>query len=305
MRGETLARKSEPLTRSLVIALTSAAAWDGLSAKHGIRLKKSLGQHILIDLSVTQDIVRLAGIEPGDQVIEIGPGLGTLTLELAKAGANVTAIETDESLKPALEEVLGEFLLSGSVRLVWGNAENIQWEEFLDGQSQNEQSQLVANLPYNIATGLVLDILKDAPQMATLTVMLQEEVAMRLAAEAGSSAYGIPSVKVAYWGEAKVLQKVPAEAFLPSPKVNSAVLQIVRREPPKIAPEHLFPLVERAFGQRRKMLRKSLRDAMSSRIFTAAGVGPESRPQDLDLAAWVRLAQAAPHFDRPQNRQQP
>lgn len=299
VRSETLARKSEPLARSLDIALTSTTAWDELASKHGIRLKKSLGQHILIDPSVTQDIVRLAGVEPGDRVIEIGPGLGTLTLELAKAGANVTAIETDESLKPALKEALGEFLPSGSVRLVWENAENINWEAFLTGQSR-----LVANLPYNIATGLVLDILQDAPQMATLTVMLQEEVAMRLAAEAGSSAYGIPSVKVAYWGEAQVLQRVPASAFLPPPNVNSAVLQIVRREPPKIAPEYLFPLVERAFGQRRKMLRKSLRDVLSSRIFTAAGVSPESRPQDLDLAAWVRLAQAAPHFDRPQNRQQ-
>ena len=299
MRCETLARKSRPIAPSLDTALTSPAAWDELAAKHGIRLKKSLGQHILVDPSVTQDIVRLAGVEPGDRVIEIGPGLGTLTLELAKAGANVTAIETDESLKPALKEVLEEFLPSGSVRLVWENAENIYWKEFLD-----EQSQLVANLPYNIATGLVLDILRDAPQMATLTVMLQEEVAMRLAAEAGSSDYGIPSVKVAYWGEAAVLRKVPASAFLPQPKVGSAVLQIVRREPPKIAPEHLFPLVEKAFGQRRKMLRKSLSDVLSSRIFTAAGVSPKSRPQDLDLAAWVRLAQAAPHFDRPQNRQQ-
>ena len=299
MRSETLARKSEPLARSLDIALTSTTAWDELASKHGIRLKKSLGQHILIDPSVTQDIVRLAGVEPSDRVIEIGPGLGTLTLELAKAGANVTAIETDESLKPALKEALKEFLPSGSVRLVWENAENINWETFLTGQGR-----LVANLPYNIATGLVLDILQDAPQMATLTVMLQEEVAMRLAAEAGSSAYGIPSVKVAYWSEAQVLQRVPASAFLPPPNVNSAVLQIVRREPPKIAPEYLFPLVEKAFGQRRKMLRKSLRDVLSSRIFTAAGVRPESRPQDLDLAAWVRLAQAAPHFDRPQNRQQ-
>lgn len=298
MRSETFARKSEPLARSLDIALTSTTAWDELASKHGIRLKKSLGQHILIDPSVTQDIVRLAEIEPGDRVIEIGPGLGTLTLELAKAGANVTAIETDESLKPALKEALEEFLPSGSVRFVWENAENINWEAFL-----TRQSRLVANLPYNIATGLVLDILQDAPQMATLTVMLQEEVAARLAADAGSSAYGIPSVKVAYWGEAQVLQRVPASAFLPSPNVNSAVLQIVRREPPKIAPEYLFPLVERAFGQRRKMLRKSLRDVLSSRIFTAAGVSPESRPQDLDLAAWVRLAQAAPHFDRP--RKQP
>ena len=300
VRSETLARKSEPITKSLDIALTSTKAWDDLAAKHGIRLKKSLGQHILVEPSVTQDIVRLAGVEPGDRVIEIGPGLGTLTLELAKAGANVTAIETDESLKPALREVLEEFLPTGSVRLVWENAENIHWKEFLD-----EQSHLVANLPYNIATGLVLDILRDAPQMAAFTVMLQEEVAMRLAAEAGSSDYGIPSVKVAYWGEAAVLKKVPASAFLPPPKVGSAVLHIVRREPPKIAPEHLFPLVEKAFGQRRKMLRKSLSDVLSSRIFTAAGVSPKSRPQDLDLAAWVRLAQAAPHFDRPQNRQQP
>lgn len=302
--------------------MTSEETWDALAARHGIRLKKSLGQHILTDSAITQDIVRFAGVRPGDRVVEIGPGLGTLTLELAKTGAEVVAIETDESLKPALEEVLGEFLpfkgSTGSVRLVWENAEDIDWAAFLDGHGRKgepdgdaeksavpPQWKLVANLPYNIATGLVLDILRDAPQMQTMTVMLQEEVAMRLAAEAGSSAYGIPSVKAAYWGDAAVLKQVPPAAFRPSPRVNSAVLQIVRRPPPKIAPEQLFPLVEKAFGQRRKMLRRSLRDVLSSRIFAAAGVKPESRPEDLGLEAWVRLAQAAPHFDRPQKKPQP
>ena len=316
--------------------MTSEKTWEALAARHGIRLKKSLGQHILTDSAITQDIVRFAEVRPGDRILEIGPGLGTLTLDLAKTGAEVVAIETDESLKPALVEVLGEFLPSksstGSVRLVWQNAEDIDWAAFLDGHgrkgerggdkgeqvgdkgeqggdaeknAESPQWKLVANLPYNIATGLVLDILRDAPQIQTMTVMLQEEVAMRLAAEAGSSAYGIPSVKAAYWGDAAVLKQVPSKAFHPSPRVNSAVLQIVRRPPPKIAPGQLFPLVEKAFGQRRKMLRRSLRDVLSSRIFAAAGVKPESRPEDLDLEAWVRLAQAAPHFDRPQNRQKP
>lgn len=301
--------------------MTSSEIWDDLAARHGIRLKKSLGQHILTDSSITQDIVRFAKVRPGDLAVEIGPGLGTLTLELARAGADVVAIETDKSLKPVLEEVREKFISSksliGSVRLVWQNAENIDWAAFLhehglrgeqdddrkEGASEAQpQWKLVANLPYNIATGLVLDILRDAPQLQTMTVMLQEEVAMRLASEAGSSAYGIPSVKVAYWGDATVLKRVPPEAFRPPPKVNSAVLQIVRRPPPKIAPEHLFPLVEKAFSQRRKMLRRSLRDVLSSRIFTAAGIKPEARPEELDLAAWVKLAQAAPHFDRPQNR---
>ena len=300
--------------------MTFTETWDDLAARHGIRLKKSLGQHILTDSAITQDIVRLAGVRPGDRVVEIGPGLGTLTLELARAGADIVAIETDESLKPALGEALEEFMpsegLTSSVRLVWKSAEDIDWAAFLDGHRHRgdrgrdgkeaavpPQWKLVANLPYNIATGLMLDILQDAPQMQTMTVMLQEEVAMRFAAKAGNSAYGIPSVKAAYWGEAAVLKRVHSEAFRPPPKVNSAVLQIVRRPPPKIAPEHLFPLVEKAFSQRRKMLRRSLRDVLSSRIFTAAGVKPESRPEDLDLEAWVRLAQATPHFDRPQNRQ--
>lgn len=300
-------RTSKPCSSNK--ALTPAKTWDDLAASHGIRLKKSLGQHFLTDSVITRDIVRLAGVQLGDRVIEIGPGLGILTLELARAGADVLAIETDESLKPALAEVLGEFMPS-SVQLVWGNAEDIDWEDFVhkhNGAQDNEiaeppQWKLVANLPYNIATGLVLDILKSAPQIQTMTVMLQEEVAKRFAAEARSSAYGIPSVKAAFWGDAVVLKQVPPTAFRPPPKVNSAVLQIVRRPPPKIAPEYLFPLVERAFGQRRKMLRRSLRDILSSRIFTAAGVNPESRPEDLDLDAWVRLAQAAPHFDRPQKQ---
>ena len=283
--------------------MTPPETWDDLAAKHGIRLKKSLGQHILTDSDTTQDIVRLAGVRPGDQVIEIGPGLGTLTLELVKAGADVLAIETDISLEPALTEVLSAdtAATSGTVRLVWENADNINWATFLKEHSpehnpehnQNQAWKLVANLPYNIATGLVLDILQDAPQIQTMTVMLQEEVAERLAARAGSSAYGVPSVKTAYWGKATVLKRVPPTAFRPPPKVNSAVLQIVRHTPPKIAPEDLFPLVEKAFNQRRKMLRKSLRDVLPSKIFIAADINPESRPQDLDLEAWVKLAQEA------------
>jgi 16S rRNA (adenine1518-N6/adenine1519-N6)-dimethyltransferase len=151
---------------------------------------------------------------------------------------------------------------------------------------------LVANLPYNVATPLVADVLDLVPQIARLLVMVQREVAERLAARPATPAYGAVSVKVAYWATARIVGHVPASVFVPRPKVESALVEIVRREPPPTDPEALFRLVRTGFGQRRKMLRRSLAGVVTPAQFAAAGIDPTARPEDLDVTAWCALAEA-------------
>jgi 16S rRNA (adenine1518-N6/adenine1519-N6)-dimethyltransferase len=153
---------------------------------------------------------------------------------------------------------------------------------------------LVANLPYNIATPLVADLLDDVPAITSMLVMVQREAADRLAAGPGSKTYGIPSVKVAYWATAEVVARVGPNVFLPRPNVDSALVRIVRRPAPAVDadPDRLFALVRAGFGQRRKMLRRSLAALVDADTFAAAGVAPESRAEDLDIEAWGRLANA-------------
>ena len=151
---------------------------------------------------------------------------------------------------------------------------------------------LVANLPYNVATPLVADLLDGVPAIERMLVMVQREVAERLAAAPGSAAYGAVSVKVAYWADARIVGEVPATVFVPRPNVDSALVAITRRPPPDVAAEPLFALVRAAFGQRRKMLRRSLRDVVTPEQFAAADVEPTARPEELGLEDWCRLTVA-------------
>jgi 16S rRNA (adenine1518-N6/adenine1519-N6)-dimethyltransferase len=226
-------------------------------------------------------------VGPGDHVVEVGAGLGALTLALAETGAAVTTIEADRHLVPALEEVLADT----SVRLVPADVRQVDWDDVLDG---SDQWVLVANLPYNLATPIVLDVLADVSRVRRLLVMVQREVGERLAAPPGSKTYGIPSVLVALRAHAEVVGRVSPEVFLPRPKVESALVRIDRRtEPPTDAdPELLTELVRQAFGNRRKMLRRSLDGRVSNDQFERAGVAPDARPEQLDVVAWGRLTEA-------------
>lgn len=252
----------------------------------GLTPRRDLGQNFVADPNTVRRIATLAGVGPGDHVVEIGAGLGSLTLALAETGAAVTAIEVDHGIVPALRDVVAGV---GNVRVVEGDATRLDWAELLAGA---ELWTLVANLPYNVATPLVCDLLDDVPAIGSLLVMVQREVAERMAAGPGSKQYGAVSVKVAYWATARVVGVVPASVFVPRPNVESALVRIDRRQPPDIPPEVLFPLVRAAFGQRRKMLRKSLRDRVDAGQFETAGVSPESRPEELGLDEWCRLAGA-------------
>ncbi len=260
-----------------------------LLERHGLRPSKALGQHFVVDPNTVRRIARLAGVGPGDRVVEVGPGLGSLTLALAGTGAAVTAVELDRRLLPVLREVVEP----AGVRVVQGDALTLDWEAVLDGDGW----VLVANLPYNVASPLVADLLDGVPAIARMLVMVQREVGERLAARPGSDGYGALSVKVAYWAEAAVAGRVPASVFVPPPRVESVLVRIDRRATPAVDPAvvpagELFTLVRAGFAQRRKMLRRSLAGTVAPEAFAAAGVRPEARPEELAVEDWGRLAAA-------------
>lgn len=267
--------------------LTRTQAVDLLD-RHGLAPRRSLGQNFVVDPNTIRRIVRLAGVGEGSPVIEVGPGLGALTLGLSDVGADVVAIETDAALLPALAEVLA----GRDVRVVHADALRLDWAEITGGR---DGWMLVANLPYNVATPLVLDVLAGAPSVESLLVMLQREPAERLAAGPGSKAYGAPSVKLSYWATARVVGRVPPDVFVPRPRVESALVAIERRDRPAVgAPvDEVFGLIEAGFGQRRKMLRRALRGIVDPDAFTAASVAPEARAEELRIEDWGRLADAA------------
>jgi 16S rRNA (adenine1518-N6/adenine1519-N6)-dimethyltransferase len=256
--------------------------------QHGLAPSRALGQNFVADPNTVRRIARLAGVGPGDRVVEIGPGLGSLTLALAETGASVTAVEVDRHLLPALHQVVDP----AGVRVVHGDALRLDWDAVLGPPGDGPPWALVANLPYNVATPLVLDLLAGVPAIDRMLVMVQREVGERLAARPGEKAYGIPSVKVAYRAEAEIVGRVPPTVFIPPPRVDSALVSIRRLPGPPVDadPATLFRLVEAGFGQRRKMLRRSLTGLMPAEAFAAAGVRPEARAEELDLPAWSRLA---------------
>ncbi len=253
---------------------------------YGLAPSRARGQNFVVDPNTVRRIARLSGVGAGDHVVEIGAGLGSLTLALAETGASVTAIEIDSGLVPALRSVVEPV----GVAVVEGDALRLDWSALLDGDGWI----LVANLPYNVATPLVADLLDGVPAISRMLVMVQREVAERLAAGPGDDAYGAVSVKVAYWATAKVVGRVPATVFHPVPNVESALVRIDRRPAPAVGPEAdpewLFRLVRAGFGQRRKMLRRSLAGLVPAEAFLAAGIRPEARGEELAVEDWGRLA---------------
>lgn len=278
-----------------------------LLERHGLEARRSLGQNFVADPNTVAHIARLAGVGPGDRVVEVGPGLGSLTLALAASGARVLAVEKDRSLLPVLDEVLATATASipaedeegdedgsghasaGDVRVVEGDALAVDWSELLG----DDPWTLVANLPYNVAVPVVMRVLAEAPQVRRLVVMVQLEVAERLCATPGDRTIGIPSVKLAWYASARILTTVPPEVFVPRPRVQSAVVGIERHGPPStiVGPADVFPLVEQAYRQRRKMLRSTLGRTIDVGAFDAAGIDPQLRPERLGLDDWVRLAE--------------
>jgi len=266
------------------------ATIPALLARHGLAPSRALGQNFLADPNTARRIVRLAGVESGDRVLEIGPGIGSLTVALLEAGALVTAVELDRHVVPALLDTVA----ADAITLVTGDAMTVDLAAVLG--DDDGPWRAVSNLPYNVATPVVMRLLEDAPRVASMLVMVQREVGERLAAGPGTKAYGAVSVKVAYFASARVVGIVPPSVFVPAPRVDSALVELVRHAAPPVAvpsPDRLFALVRAGFGQRRKMLRGALRAELGDDVvatLTAAAIDPEARAETLTLDDWARLA---------------
>ncbi len=256
--------------------------------RHGLAPSRALGQNFLCDGGMIDKIVRLSEVTAGSPVIEIGPGLGSLTLGLCGTGAEVTAIEVDRYLVPPLREVVGHFEVDGRLRIINEDARQLDWDSVLGERDWS----VVANLPYNISTPLILDLLHQQPRLTRWLVMVQREAGERLVAGPGSKTYGIPSVLLAYWAEARIVGSVGAELFHPRPKVESVLVRIDRAAGPRVDAEfgQLAELVRTGFGQRRKMLRRSLSGLVPADRMEAAGVDPTARPEELTIEQWAALA---------------
>ena len=259
-----------------------------LLAEHRLRPSKALGQHFLADNNMAAHIVRLAGVQSGDHVVEVGPGLGSLTLALVDAGAHVRAVELDARLA----KVLAEVVHGKPVDVVIADAGAVDWTELL---RDHDRWVMVSNLPYNVATPVVVRALEEAPAISRFLVMVQREVGERLAAPPGSKTYGAVSVKVAYYADADVVGSVPPEVFVPRPNVESALVALTRRPSPVAVadPERLFSLVRAGFATRRKTLRRALAAEVDEATFAAAGIDPGARAETLSLEQWAALAGAA------------
>jgi 16S rRNA (adenine1518-N6/adenine1519-N6)-dimethyltransferase len=263
-----------------------------LLEEHSLEPSRALGQNFVVDPNTLDRIVRLAGVVPGDRVLEIGAGLGSLTLALCEAGARVTALEIDRRLLPLLRDAVGD-----RAEIVEADALRADLGALL-GAETTEGVLLVANLPYNIATPLVVRVLEELPQVRRLFVMVQREVGERFAAGPGNKDYGAVSVRIAYFATARIVGRVSPEVFHPRPHVESALVEITRREHPAVEAEvasykEINRLLRAGFGTRRKMLRRSLLGLVDETAFNSAGVAPTDRAENLDVVAWGKLARWA------------
>ncbi|MFH5836583.1 16S rRNA (adenine(1518)-N(6)/adenine(1519)-N(6))-dimethyltransferase RsmA [Proteiniclasticum sp. C24MP] len=259
--------------------------------KYGFRFTKSLGQNFLVDMNIVKDIIKGAEITKEDHVIEIGPGVGTLTRGLLEAAGKVTAIELDEKLIPILKEELKEY---EHFVLLHEDATKVDLSELAEGDS----IKLVANLPYYVTTPIITKILNDKTDFQSLTIMIQKEVAERMNAGPGTKDYGALSVLVQYYCDSKIIRTVPPESFIPRPKVDSTVIRLTKLSEPraKVKDEALFfKLVRQVFNMRRKTLSNNLKAMGYSREFIEealekADIDLKARGETLTVERFARLA---------------
>jgi 16S rRNA (adenine1518-N6/adenine1519-N6)-dimethyltransferase len=280
--------------------LLNPASIRRIADQIGLRPTKTRGQNFVHDANTVRRIVSLAQVGAADRVIEVGPGLGSLTLGLLETGAEVVAIEIDEMLANQLPDTVAERMPGAVERLevVLSDALDVK---VIPGA---EPTALVANLPYNVAVPVLLHMLAICPQWSTGVVMVQSEVADRLVADPGSKIYGVPSAKLAWYAEAIRVGNVPPTVFWPVPNVDSGLVRITRRRPPhvdgrdpRVTRSQVFRVVDAAFASRRKMLRSALAglcggSMAASELITAAGIDPTARGEALDIGDLARVVEA-------------
>jgi 16S rRNA (adenine1518-N6/adenine1519-N6)-dimethyltransferase len=268
---------------------------QALLAEHGVTPSRALGQNFVVDPNTVRRIVRTARLEPDDVVVEVGPGLGSLTLGLLDAAASVVAVEIDPLLAAQLPHTVAERRPDRAAGLTVVAADALR----LDSLPGPAPTALVANLPYNVAVPVLLHLLALLPGLRRCLVMVQAEVADRLAAPPGSRTYGVPSVKAAWYADVRRAGAVGASVFWPAPRVESGLVSLVRRPPPPGAASRaeVFACVDAAFAQRRKTLRAALAGwagsaAEADAVLRAAGVDPGARGERLTVAEFARVAAA-------------
>jgi 16S rRNA (adenine1518-N6/adenine1519-N6)-dimethyltransferase len=276
-------------------ALLGPAEIRALAERLEVRPTKQWGQNFVVDANTVRKIVRVAGVGPEDNVVEVGPGLGSLTLALLPVVAHVTAVEVDPRLAGALEETVTRLQPQNAhkLRLVAADALTVT------KLPKPHPTALVANLPYNISVPVVLSFLERFPSIERVLVMVQLEVAERLAAKPGGKVYGVPSVKAAWYADVELVGKVGRNVFWPAPNVDSGLVSLIRRPPPETSAsrEEVFRCIDAAFLQRRKSLRQALAPwagspAAAEAALVAAGIDPRTRGEQLDVAAFARIAAA-------------
>jgi 16S rRNA (adenine1518-N6/adenine1519-N6)-dimethyltransferase len=268
-----------------------------LAERLEVRPTKQWGQNFVVDANTVRKIVRVAGVGPSDVVVEVGPGLGSLTLALLPVVKSVTAVEVDPRLAGALEDTVRRLQPDNADRLRLVAADALTVTK-LPGP---DPTALVANLPYNISVPVVLSFLEHFPTIERVLVMVQLEVAERLAATPGGKIYGVPSLKAAWYADVELAGRVGRNVFWPAPNVDSGLVSLRRRKPPRTTAtrEDVFRCIDAAFLQRRKALRGALASWAGSadaaeRALVAAGIDPKTRGEQLDITAFARIAEARP-----------
>ena len=270
-----------------------------LAEKLDLRPSKSLGQNFVVDGNTCRKIVRLSGVTSNDVVLEIGPGLGSLTIALLDIAREVVAVEIDPRLAEQLPKTMSKHLpdKSGYLQVINQDALTVQ-------EIHPNPTALVANLPYNVSVPVLLHIMEKFPTISHGIVMVQAEVAERLAAQPGSKTYGVPSVKLQWWADAQVAGSISREVFWPVPRVDSLLLAFTRRDKSEVADESLrlrtFSVIDTAFAQRRKMLRASLGSFLGSSESASArlseiGIDPTARAENLTLDEFITIARGISH----------
>ena len=279
------------------MTLLGAAQIRELAEAIGLKPAKALGQNFVIDSNVCKKIVRIAGVTSSDVALEIGPGLGSLTLALLEEVASVVAVEIDPRLAQQLP-LTAAIHSERAEKLTVINQDALGISTLI-----SDPTVLVANLPYNVSVPVLLHLLEKVPTLRSGVVMVQAEVADRLAASPGSKDYGIPSVKSAWWAQVKGAGSVSRSIFWPAPNVDSKLVSFVRRATPgdEVLRKKVFTIIDAAFAQRRKMLRSALSSlygssALAEEILTKAGIDPTLRGEALEISGFCAIALASPDF---------
>lgn len=299
----TAEQQPESTTSTPPDALLGPADIRELAAVLGVRPTKQKGQNFVIDANTVRRIVRTAEVRPDDVVVEVGPGLGSLTLALLEAADRVTAVEIDDILAAALPATIEARMPARKDRFALVHSDAMLVEE-LPGPAP---TALVANLPYNVAVPVLLTMLDRFPTIERTLVMVQAEVADRLAAEPGSKVYGVPSVKANWYAHVKRAGSIGRKVFWPAPNVDSGLVSLVRRAEPiktTASKAEVFAVVDAAFAQRRKTLRAALAGwagsaAGAEEALVAAGVSPQARGESLTVEEFAAIAEHKPAAPRP------